>query len=100
MVEQLRASTGDPIDRALAGLVEAAAHLPAGRAVRSRPVRVLDVGGGSGTRAVPLAVAGCPVTVVDSSVNALAILHRRAEDAGCRRSGGGCAGRRRPAGRR
>jgi SAM-dependent methyltransferase len=43
---------------------------------------VLDVGGGSGTRAVPLALLGCAVTVLDASVNALAILHRRAEDAG------------------
>lgn len=81
MVEQLRATTGDPVDRALAGLVEAAAHLPTGQPSLAA-VRVLDVGGGSGTRAVPLALLGCSVTVVDSSVNALAILHRRAEDAG------------------
>jgi SAM-dependent methyltransferase len=44
--------------------------------------RVLDVGGGSGVWAVPLAAAGCAVTVVDSSPNALATLHRRANDAG------------------
>lgn len=44
--------------------------------------RVLDVGGGSGTWAVPLAVAGCAVTVVDPSPNALATLARRARDAG------------------
>lgn len=81
MVEQLRVTTGDPVDRVLAGLVEAAAHLPAGEPSIGA-VRVLDVGGGSGTRAVPLALLGCSVTVVDSSVNALAILHRRAEDAG------------------
>ena len=43
---------------------------------------VVDVGGGSGTRAVPLARAGCSVLVVDSSIDALAILHRRAVDAG------------------
>ena len=43
---------------------------------------VVDVGGGSGTRAVPLALAGCRVTVVDTSVDALAILHRRSQDAG------------------
>lgn len=43
---------------------------------------MLDVGGGSGTLAVPLAVAGCAVTVVDPSPNALATLHRRAEEAG------------------
>jgi SAM-dependent methyltransferase len=44
--------------------------------------RVLDVGGGSGAWAVPLARLGCPVTVVDSSPNALAALQRRARDAG------------------
>jgi SAM-dependent methyltransferase len=44
--------------------------------------RVLDVGGGSGTWAVPLAIAGCAVTVVDTSPNALATLARRAGEAG------------------
>ena len=44
--------------------------------------RVLDVGGGSGTWAVPLAADGCEVTVVDSSANALAVLRSRARDAG------------------
>ncbi len=43
---------------------------------------VIDVGGGSGTRAVPLAQLGCIVLVVDSSIDALAILRRRAADAG------------------
>jgi S-adenosylmethionine-dependent methyltransferase len=43
---------------------------------------VLDVGGGSGVWAVPLAIAGCVVTVVDPSPNALATLHRRAAEAG------------------
>lgn len=42
---------------------------------------MLDVGGGSGTWAVPLAIAGCPVTVVDTSPNALATLARRADEA-------------------
>lgn len=51
------------------------------REVRSAP-RVLDVGGGSGAWAVPLAGMGCAVTVVDSSPNALAALQRRARDAG------------------
>ncbi|HET6257268.1 class I SAM-dependent methyltransferase [Pseudonocardia sp.] len=53
------------------------------RAVRpDRPPRVLDVGGGSGAWAVPLARSGCAVTVVDNSPNALAALHRRAREAG------------------
>ncbi|MER7011234.1 methyltransferase domain-containing protein [Saccharopolyspora sp. NPDC000359] len=47
-----------------------------------QPPRVLDVGGGSGVWAVPLASAGCAVTVVDPSPNALATLQRRAVDAG------------------
>jgi SAM-dependent methyltransferase len=46
------------------------------------PVRVVDVGGGSGVLAVPLAQRGCEVTVVDSSPDALATLHRRAAEAG------------------
>ncbi len=44
--------------------------------------RVLDVGGGSGVWAVPLAVAGAQVTVVDASPDALASLARRAREAG------------------
>jgi SAM-dependent methyltransferase len=43
---------------------------------------VLDCGGGSGTYAVPLAVAGADVTVVDISADALATLSRRAAEAG------------------
>ena len=45
-------------------------------------LRVLDVGGGSGTLAVPLAQGGHDVTVVDPSADALATLRRRAETAG------------------
>lgn len=48
----------------------------------TRPPRVLDVGGGSGAWAVPLAGQGCAVTVVDASPNALAALARRAREAG------------------
>jgi len=54
----------------------------AGRRHGDHPVRVLDVGGGSGVWAVPLASAGCHVTVVDPSPDALATLRRRAADAG------------------
>jgi S-adenosylmethionine-dependent methyltransferase len=45
-------------------------------------LRVLDVGGGSGMFAVPLARLGHQVTVVDPSADALATLRRRAETAG------------------
>jgi S-adenosylmethionine-dependent methyltransferase len=66
-----------PVYRALAAEVD--------RLRRGRPghrPRVLDVGGGSGAWAVPLARLGCAVTVVDNSPNALAALQRRARDAG------------------
>jgi S-adenosylmethionine-dependent methyltransferase len=46
------------------------------------PLQVLDVGGGSGMFAVPLAQLGHQVTVVDPSADALATLHRRAATAG------------------
>lgn len=46
------------------------------------PLRVLDVGGGSGNFAVPLAALGHTVTVVDPSADALATLARRAQTAG------------------
>jgi 2-polyprenyl-3-methyl-5-hydroxy-6-metoxy-1,4-benzoquinol methylase len=48
----------------------------------SGPLRVLDVGGGSGNFAVPLARLGHDVTVVDPSADALATLARRAQTAG------------------
>jgi 2-polyprenyl-3-methyl-5-hydroxy-6-metoxy-1,4-benzoquinol methylase len=46
------------------------------------PLQVLDVGGGSGMFAVPLAQFGHQVTVVDPSADALATLRRRADTAG------------------
>lgn len=48
----------------------------------SRTPALLDCGGGSGTYAVPLAVAGADVTVIDISADALATLSRRAAEAG------------------
>jgi 2-polyprenyl-3-methyl-5-hydroxy-6-metoxy-1,4-benzoquinol methylase len=47
-----------------------------------RELTVLDVGGGTGGFAVPMAEAGHRVTVVDASPDALAALTRRAADAG------------------
>lgn len=47
-----------------------------------RPLRVLDLGGGTGGLAVPLALAGHEVIVVDPSPDALASLRRRAAEAG------------------
>ncbi len=47
-----------------------------------RELTVLDVGGGTGGFAVPMAEAGHHVTVVDASPDALAALTRRAADAG------------------
>lgn len=52
-----------------------------GARLNGAPPRVLDVGGGSGVWAVPLAAAGCVVTVLEPSLNALATLKRRAEEA-------------------
>ncbi|WP_347350022.1 methyltransferase domain-containing protein [Intrasporangium sp.] len=46
------------------------------------PLEVLDLGGGTGGVAVPLAVSGHRVTVVDPSPNALAALGDRAREAG------------------
>jgi 2-polyprenyl-3-methyl-5-hydroxy-6-metoxy-1,4-benzoquinol methylase len=46
------------------------------------PLRVLDVGGGTGNSAVYLARMGHDVTVVDPSADALATLNRRADNAG------------------
>jgi SAM-dependent methyltransferase len=50
--------------------------------VAGRRLTVVDVGGGTGGFAVPLAQAGHDVTVVDASPDALAALTRRAAEAG------------------
>ena len=68
---------GGPVFRAVTAELAAIRARAPGRAPR-----VLDVGGGSGAWAVPLATAGCAVSVVDPSPNALATLRRRAHDAG------------------
>jgi len=54
-------------------LTEALAEL----AARLDTIQVLDVGGGTGGVAVPLAEIGYPVTVVDPSPDSLAALERR-----------------------
>lgn len=46
------------------------------------PLHIVDVGGGTGGFAVPLARAGHNVTVIDASPDALAALTRRAAEAG------------------
>lgn len=66
----------DAVNRALDAEIAAARS-------HGRTPAVLDVGGGSGVWAVPLATAGCAVTVIDPSPNALAVLRRRAVEAGC-----------------
>ncbi len=76
-----RSSAPGVVDVVAAALGEELAAIRA-RGDGSAAPRVLDVGGGSGTWAVPLAAQGCEVTVVDSSANALAVLRSRARDAG------------------
>lgn len=44
------------------------------------PLRIVDAGGGTGGVGVPLAAAGHDVLVVDPSPDAMATLHRRAEE--------------------
>ncbi|MDQ4038174.1 MAG: methyltransferase domain-containing protein [Actinomycetota bacterium] len=56
------------------------------------PLRVLDVGGGTGGFAVPLAQRGHTVTVVDPSPDALALLSNRAQAAGVAASVSGVQG--------
>lgn len=58
------------------------AELAAARARGAEHPSVVDVGGGSGGWAVPLASAGCLVTVVEPNPNALATLKRRAAEVG------------------
>ncbi len=80
------AAAGPPARPEGRPMIEAHGSDPVGLALRAlaagQPLEVLDVGGGSGTRAVPLAVDGCRVTVVDPSMDALATLRRRAAEAG------------------
>src|ERR671915_1021479 len=47
-----------------------------------RPLDIVDVGGGTGGTAIPLAGRGHRVTVIDPSPDALAALERRAVEAG------------------
>jgi SAM-dependent methyltransferase len=54
-----------------------------------RSADILDIGGGTGGLAVPLAALGHRVTVVDSSPDALAALARRAGESGVGESGVG-----------
>lgn len=51
-------------------------------ALAGPPLRIVDIGGGTGGSAVRLAGAGHRVTVVDPSPDALAALARRADDLG------------------
>lgn len=52
------------------------------QATSSGPLRIVDAGGGTGGVGVPLAGAGHDVLVVDPSPDAMATLHRRAEERG------------------
>src|SRR5918994_3673503 len=56
--------------------------LEAGDATDGRQARIVDVGGGTGGFAVPLAELGHTVQVIDPSPDALASLDRRAREAG------------------
>jgi SAM-dependent methyltransferase len=77
LVDDELPSVNSAVRRVLRAEVRAARERRAGE-----PVRVLDVGGGTGAWAVPMASAGCQVTVVDTSPNALAALHGRITRAG------------------
>ena len=69
-------------DGASGALVHRAVHDVVRAYPERSPCRVLDVGGGSGVWAVPLAAQGAWLTVVDPSPDALASLARRAREAG------------------
>lgn len=63
-------------------LVEGVDDLAAAASGATGPLRVLDLGGGTGGLAVRLAAAGHDVVVVDPSPDALAALARRADEEG------------------
>ena len=78
-VEGIRAHTA-PRTAVVWAVLKAELDRRAGQPLQ--PLQVLDVGGGTGGFAVPLAQAGHRVTVVDASPDALAALNRRAAEAG------------------
>lgn len=78
-VETARAGSGGGLVGDL--LADVVRSLVRSSSAGERPT-VLDCGGGSGRFAVPLALAGARVTVVDISADALATLRRRAAEAG------------------
>ena len=76
-------AAGGPARTGGAGGTSGAGADAAGDAVGTAgPLHVLDVGGGTGGFAVPLATRGHRVTVVDPSPDALAALERRAREQG------------------
>jgi S-adenosylmethionine-dependent methyltransferase len=78
--EQRRQRRGGVRPSAVVSAVDRLASDCSGRL--GRPLDVLDLGGGTGGVAVPLAEAGHRVTVVDPSPDALAALARRARESG------------------
>ncbi len=76
----LEAVLADLADRVSAPATSSGAAT-AGEVTQAR-IAVLDCGGGSGSLAVPLAMRGADVTVVDLSIDALSILARRAAEGG------------------
>lgn len=87
--------TGHPAGTNLrtAAIWESVHALAAARARElGRPLVILDLGGGTGGLAVPLALAGHHVHVLDPSPDALASLQRRASEQGLGAASGGDAG--------